>query len=1088
MLNNRFAYILTQGVFKGVITLLLLTILTTFSFAEEGYEFAFFRHPAVSSDGEILAFSYGGDIWTVSVDGGKASRITTHPAYEHSPRWSPDGKWLAFSADRNGDDDVFVIPSQGGQSRQLTFHESDDQICDWTPDNNSLIFSSRRDEKYPDFSMLYMVPLSGGTPVGVFESFGIEADFSSKDSTVLFTFPGSGTPWWRKHYLGSGSNQVWIYNFRSNEYTAVTDTGAHTTDNDFKTPSSRWGLWGADGSLFVVTEKDGTFNLWQQSAEGIWNQITSYNADGIRFPSISGDGSVIAYEHGTSIYVIKNGNPPRRLDIIAPLDQPEVTPRVVTYTNSADYLEITPDGKQMVFEVRGEIFAGRIVGDDEKAARGQANSISGNHPARESQFTISPGGDSLIFISDREGSNDLFLAYSSDTDTKELSRARSFTLERLTANSLDEDSPRWSPDSRYVAFKRGKGDLVILDLEKKTERLLLAGWSLLQYRWSPDGKWIAYAREDNEYNSDIYIIPSDSGACVNVSRHPDEDEFPVWSADGRKLGFRSKRRENNWDIYFVFLRLEDHFKTGADWAEEIRQKDTTSTTDKDDKKKVKETRQLAEVQIDTTDIYRRIRTVTGLSGEEGKFDVSPDGRLFVFTSNHQGENDLYSIKWTGEELKRLTEGGTNPRRLSFSSDGKNVRFLTNAGQVKSCKIDGGKTENYPFDARVTVIPANERRYKFNEVWRTLDQQFYDGNFHGNDWAGLHDKYGKLIETASCERDFGDLVNMMLGELNASHMGYYSPDPPYRKSTGRLGVDFDLSSQGDGYLVSYVLPFGPCDQPASKITAGERILSLNGIALGPDVNINELLQDRIGELIDLQVTDGKKVRRIMPRADGSWTQGLLRYDDWVQKERDHVHRLSEGKLGYLHLRGMGDPSLARFEAELYSEANGKDGLVIDVRNNGGGWTTDWILAMLEVKRHAVTYPRDGGPGYPQGRLPLYSWVKPVIVLCNQYSFSNAEIFSHAIQTLQRGKLVGVPTPGGVISTSGNQLVDGSGFRIPLRGWYVGAEPGTDPERNMEGNGAVPDIIVYMSPNRTSVDADLQLEAAVQDLIRQVNETD
>ncbi|NQT35366.1 PD40 domain-containing protein [bacterium] len=1052
-------------------------------------EAAFPRHPSVSPQGDYIAFSYGGDIWTVPSGGGRAFRLTVSEAYEHSPKVAPDGKWIAFSANRDGNDDIYIIPSAGGQSRQLTYHESYDQVCGWFPDCNEVIFSSRRDDRYSDKPMIYRVSVDGGTPRPVMNAYGTDATVSNDGRNMLYTRSGKNTSWWRRHYLGSASPQIWIYDLETGIHTAVTDTARLETGDDYRRPPSRWPFWGEAGSIYLTTELNGTSEIYKQSDDGKWKRITPALGDGIRFPSISFDGRVIAYEQGHDIYVIEDEGEPRRLEIIAPLDNPQAVEARIKYSDKAERLAFTPDGKQMFLEVRGEVFAGRIVTDDDKAARGRANSISGNNPARDGDFTVSPGGDSLIFVSDRNGNQDLFLAYSSDPEIVELARSFSIELEQLTDDPAEDHSPRWSPDGEKVAFIRGKGDLIILDLESKEERTLIEGWSMLQHTWSPDGKWIAFAREDDNYNSDVFIISLESGEEINVSRHPDEDTLPVWSADGRKLAFRSRRQQNNWNLHFLFLRLEDHYRAMADWAEDERKPDSGKKKKDDTEKEV----EVVEVKIDTTEIYRRIRMVAPLADEDAEFDISPDGKQFAYVNELNGERDLFSVKWTGEDAKRLTKGGKDPLSVSFSDDDKRIRFLTGSGKVRSISSAGKDEKSHPFDARVLVNWRAERQQKFGEIWRTLNDRFYDHDFHGYSWTELHDKYLALIDKASCERDFGDLVNMMFGEINSSHMGYRSPDFEKSLSTGRLGIDFDFSADGPGLLISHVQPKGPCGRIEEPVLSGERLIALNGVRLESGINLHRLLQDQVGQRVELIITDGKgkRERRVVVRPMGSWLQGEFRYDEWVSGRRSIVDSLSSGRLGYLHLRGMGDRSLARFEAQLYSLANGRDGLVIDVRYNGGGWTTDYVLAMIQVKRHAVTFPRDGGPGYPQGRLPLFSWVKPVIVLCNEYSFSNAEIFSHSIKTLERGKLVGVPTPGGVISTGGRKLLDGSGFRIPLRGWYFGSEPVRDPDRDMEGNGAVPDIIVPLRPGRMAVPKgrdDGQLRTAVMELIEELKTED
>lgn len=1041
------------------------------------------RHPALSADGSQVAFSYAGDIWTVAAAASEAKRLTVHPGYEHSPRWSPDGRWIAFSGARESDeDDLFIIPAAGGEVRRLTDLDVDDQVCDWTPDSRFVIFSSRRDDRYPDYPLLYRVALEGGNPIPITRAYADEARISPDGGRILVTrLDGQ---WWRKGYRSSGAPQVWMGDLAADRYQAVTDTGPHATGDDFVKPAARWPLWGASGKIYVTAEWDGTFNIWQRDKEEKWSQLTSYEGDGVRFPTISRDGRLLAFEQGSDIYVMAEGAAPRRLEIIAPLDPRDGEPVSTAFNDRADRLAFTPDGKQMFLEVRGEIVAGRIVGDDDKAARGRANLLSQSNPARDGDFAVSSGGDSLVVVSDRSGNRDLYLVVSDDPDTRELSRALRVKWEPLIQTTAEEHTPRWSPDGKLLAFARGKGDLFTYDFATKQERQLLKGWSLLQYAWSPDSKWVAFAREDDEYNSEIFIIPAAGGREVNVSRHPDEDDSPVWSGDGRKLAFRSRRRDNNWDIYFVFLRAEDHQKSAADFAEELRSK-----AEKKEKKEGKEAKKekeseeepRVEVVIDTTDISKRVRAVTNLTGEEGIFAVSPDGEQFAFTSNHEGETDIYRIKWNGEGLKRLTNGGANPKFLDFDAAGKRVRYLDGGGRVKSIETDGGSAKDHPFDARLTIDRRAERRQKFGEIWRRLGDEFYDPEFHGRDWAALPAKYRPWAEAASCEEDFGDVVRMMFGELNSSHMGYYSPPGGRQKTTGRLGLDFDWSAPGPGLLVQRVLKNGPCDRVASKVLPGDRLIGVAGVKLEAGAALEKLLEDQVGQRVELTLRRGKDELRIIVKPIHRNELGDLRYNEWVDGRRRMVDSLSGGRLGYLHIRGMGEESLARFESELYSVGAGKEGLVVDVRYNGGGWTTDWLLAMLQVRRHATTFPRGGGPGYPQSRLPLYSWVKPIVTLCNEHSFSNAEIFSHAVQTVGRGTLVGVPTPGGVISTDGDGLLDGSSYRIPLRGWFVGTDPKRDSARNMEGHGAVPDLIQAALPGQMAAGNDQQLQAAIGELL-------
>ncbi len=1071
--------------------LFLLTIAAAFLispvFGMEN-EAGFPRHPSLSPDGSELAFCHAGDIWKVASSGGAATILTTSPAHDHSPRWSPDGNWIAFNSSRNGDEDVYVMPAAGGNSKRLTFSERDDDICSWAPDSESILFTSRRNHRYPNYRMLYSIQLGGGMPQPVLNYFANRGSYSAAQDKVLYT--RNGVSWWRKGYRGSGAGSAWIYDISTNEHKYISTPDNPQYGADFQQPQVDWPMWGADNSIYVVAEWDGTYNLYKSTnSVDDWHQITHFQDDGVRFPSISNDRSMIAFEQATNIYTLTNDSLISLVNIIAPTENHSKILERIEYSDNADRVGFSPSGEQIIVEVRGEIFAGWITGKKHKEARGEANSLTRDNTARDGDFDLTPGGDSLVFVSDRDGNRNLYLTHSDNDKLRKLAQTRKLVTKKLISSDQDDHSPKCSPDGKSIAFIRGKGDLYIYDLKKQKTTILLSGWSMNNHCWSPDSKWLAFSREDNNYNSDIFVMRVKDGAMTNISRHPDEDVFPVWSDDGKKLGFISRRRSNNWDIYFVYLNEEDHYKGSKDRAEEVFYKSMDENDDeKGDKKKDKKKQPEKEVivKIDTLDIHSRIRNVIVLSGEEGKIDISPDGEKFAFTSDIDGENDIYIVDWTGKNLKKLTEGNVAPRWLGFDQKGNNIRYITSNGSVKSLSIEGGTVKSIPFKAVLWVDPLAEREQKFNEMWRWLNERYYDAEFHGADWQALHDKYEPLLDLASTEEDFGDIANMMIGEINSSHSGYRTPRLEDQHSVGRLGLDFKFSDDGEGLLISHVLKNGACDRNGVYLKPGDRLLAVNGTAIDKRTNLNQLMDYLVNKKVELTIEVEGIKSTVLVRSQSHGAEGRIRYKEWVSSKRMVVDSLSNHRLGYIHIKGMGAGSLANFESELFSVAEGKDALVIDVRYNGGGWTTDYLLAMLQVERHAVTFPRDGGAGYPQGRLPLYSWVKPIIVLCNEHSFSNAEIFSHAIKTLQRGTLVGVPTPGGVISTGWHGLLDGSGFRVPLRGWYAGADPKKEQHRNMEGNGALPDIFVPMKPGQMESGDDIQLITAINELLDQLKE--
>ncbi len=673
-------------------------------------------------------------------------------------------------------------------------------------------------------------------------------------------------------------------------------------------------------------------------------------------------------------------------------------------------------------------------------------------------------------------------------------------MTRLTTTPAEEHSGRFSPDGRRIAYIRGKGDLVIMNADGSDPHVLFEHWQTPEFDWSPDGRWIAYSIPDMEYNTEVWIAAADgSTAPYNVSRHPDDDMEPRWSPDGRRLVWVSRRHADTFDVWGVWLTRQDDQRTPEGWLQvfsssKAGKKDGAVTADRRSKKKAKkpakggtetgetEKAELPEVRIDFEGLWERARPITDLKGDEDSPLVTPDGKRILFTAEHEGERDLYSVRFDGEDLKRLTRGGRAPSDLQLGPRGTTVFFLDEDGRIARTGLSGKAGDPVPFTARYEVDRAAELDEVFNEAWRALNEWFYDPNFHGVDWKAQREKYRPWAFAGMTDEDFSDLVNLMLGELNASHMGYYPGRGRGARRvkgdrTGWIGALFDPAAGGPGILVREVLRDSPADRVDVHLEAGERILAVNGRPVDAGTNVYGLFADTVGQRVPLKIqgTDGsRRTAVVIPVSFGAERQ--LRYRQWVRQRERMVERLSGGRLGYLHIQGMDIPSFEEFERQLYAAGHGKEGLIIDVRSNGGGWTTDYLMAVLNVKRHAYTVPRDADPevkAYPQGRLPLAAWTRPAMALCNEESYSNAEIFSWAFKTLGRGTLAGTRTFGAVISTGGETLLNGALVRLPLRGWYV-AGSGI----NMEHHGAEPDLPIAQPPAEDlSPDRDTQLERTV-----------
>jgi len=1032
--------------------------------------------PSISPSGDQVAFVYQGDIWLYDVADGNTNRLTIHEAYDDQPVWNDDGSRIAFHSDRYGNDDIFVINATGGTPKRLTYHSATDRVASFN--NQEVLFVTRR--IYAEVEReweIYKASLNGGTPVRMMDALGMEPAVSPDGQQVAFVRGTCRTS--REAYRGPANRDIWVYNMASGEYSQIT----RFDGNDFNP------VWADNENLLYITSKSGKYNIHKTDLQGNDTQLTNETTFGVN--TFSANDEKIVYQYGDEVALFDMADNQKEVLNIRIASDYRFDPVVTkTESNDIDDFAVSPNGKLTAYTLRGEVFVTRNDKEDSRSVR-----IT-NSSAREKDVEWL-NDEILLFVSDRFGQYDLFMARSADNDVKDLFKTLKHSVVPLTQTEEEESNPLVSPNGKKIALQIGRGKLITADIDETgnltNKNTLRDSWdSPGSVRWSPDSKWLAYSYSNLNFNEEVFIHDAENQqGPVNVSMHPKYDGNPFWSPDGSKLGFTSQRSNGDSDVWFVWLSKKDWEKSQEEWKRE-------ELTGEDDEEKEDDESENGdtsdEIVIDLDDIYKRAERVTAFSGNESDFVFDKKGEFIYYTtgnswrSSHQDDRRVFKIKWDGTDKDEVLSKTAYSLRLA--DDAKYIYGLMSGGKLFRLETKNDKDESLSVKSELNINYPLEQEQIFDEAWRALNAGFYDPDFHGNDFNALRKKYKPLAMKASTKEDFNYIFNLMLGQLNASHMGLYRGDNPKETQTQRTGqIGIEGENVDGGFKVTKVLAKSPADKTESQLQVGDIIKSVDQNTIGKQTNFYRLMADKAEEPVLLLVNrDGSDKEIVI------WPTRSLRselYDSWVDERRRLTEEFSDGKLGYLHIQGMNWSSFERFQRELMAAGYGKEGIVIDVRYNGGGWTTDYLMAVLNVQQHAYTIPRGAAKNldeehtkfknyYPfSERLPLASWTKPSIALCNQNSYSNAEIFSHAYKTLDIGTLVGKPTFGAVISTGGLGLIDGSYVRMPFRAWYVKAT-----EENMEHGPAVPDIIVENPPAYKAKGVDPQLKKAVDELLNQL----
>jgi tricorn protease len=1017
------------------------------------------RVPALSPDGAKLAFVYKGDIWIADSAGGRATAITRNVEMDSFPQFSPDGNWISFSSTRNGNWDIYLVPATGGPVTQLTYHSAGDIAYDWNPDGKSLIFSSKRDTE--DIG-LYTIDIKTLRLRKLTQDYlGMNYSNFSPDGKLVVYGRNGFFSWTRPRYVGSGASQMWILDTKTGARHALAPNDKQHLWTRFM-PDGRHVITVTVGDATPCTSKLGTSigkftdtpartpNLWMFDLNGKGKQITSFVGGSVRFPNVAAETGDIVFEYEQDLWILKSGQKqPKKITLYASEDETQNRIRHETLKSDVKEAEPSPDGKYFAFGIRGDIWT--VLVSKPKGVEGKSTDIAKrltDWAGDDSDFVWSSDGKKLYFTSDREFNTRLY-----ELDVESLAV-------RPLWNRLDNVShPEVSPDGKELGFwvTGPEGGLYTQSIATG-ERKRLANIPAIQtyghgggeFEWSPDMKWMAYTFGEENGAWNIWIVPTTGGDAVNVTRLNSYHGSPIWSPDGKYMFFQSNRDGDG--IYVLPLVKEAALSSEMDI-------------------KFEKPKDPIKVDIDFTDITRRIRKLSS-QNPDGNLAIAADGKI-IFTSG----GDIWSVTYDGKDTKKMTsEAGCTGLRLD--KEGKKGYYIRNGELWTIVLDDSAKQEKTEFVADWDRDVRAERKAAFTQLWRNYNRLFYDSNMHGRDWEAIRKRYEPFLDAVETREEFATMLAMMVGELECSHAEVgpaWGGNPS--STTPHLGFTFDYSYEGPGIHVDKVPTGTPGSFTQTQIKPGEYVLAINSQDVTLDENLFKFINDKQDReftfLVNSKpVKEGARTVKYTNMSYGNWDN--LMYKNRIERLRKLVEDKSGGEIGYVHVSGMGAENQTQFEREFYEYAIGKKGMIIDVRFNGGGYISDGLIDWLERKPHGFSQTRDEAPRFSPGQV----WDKPIVVLMNECSYSNGEMFPSAMRVRGLAKLVGVPTPGYVIAVYELPLVDGTRARMPFVGIY--REDGT----TLENDGEKPDYFVSMSPDDWVAERDPQLDKALEVLSAEV----
>ena len=1070
---------------KRIILSTLLLAAATLCFAATSSEARWLRQSCISPDGASVAFAYQGDIFVVPSAGGAARQLTTNPAHDTEPIWTPDGKHIVFASMREGSKDIWAVPAEGGAPLRLTDYGKNETPLAVGPDGQVYFSADIQEDPvsavFPGDYKLYSVSLpealaSGKVPAPrQLMSVQVENLSINASGTILYEdWKGYEDPF-RKHHTSAVTRDIW--KLEGGRYTQLT----HYVGED------RNPVFAPDGKGFYYLSEQNTgdekvdswggdSNIWASDISGAKpRRITSFKGAPVRYLSISAKGT-LCFSWNGDLYTLAPGGKPQKLAISVVKDVNEKQQIFKTGISSADEIAVSPNGKEIAIIARGDVYVTTL---DLKDTRRITDT-----PQQERGVSFGKDGRSLYYASERDGEWAIWRTELNDKKDKYFTFSYDTKEERVTPKGQTCFQPSVSPDGKWLAYLRDRTEIVVQPVSGGRQKVLLpAGINYsysdgdLPFAWSPDSRYIltGYQGGGRMYNDDIALISVDDSSLTDLTLSGYTDGSFRWALGGKAMTWESDRAgyrsHGSWgaegDIYIMFFDDEAYASFRKDKEIEDIEKLLAPKDKKDEKKDTAEVKKEKKFEPELTRREDRVIRLTPNSGRLGDHLLSKDGTKLYYVAQMEKTRDLLCLDVKKKSVKVVSKKVNG--EFYPAPDGKSF-FIVSGSGVEKVEVSSGKKSKIEFSGEFEYFPRKEREYIFEHCWKQVKEKFYDAGMHGVDWDAQKANYAQFLPYINDNYAFRELLSEMLGELNGSHTGGRFRDG-LSIDAGHLGVLFDASWKGEGLKIAELLPGSLLLGACPEVQEGDVIIAIDGKKIPAGQPWYDALSRKVGKRIHLDIK-GKKDLSCFATPSGSDATAL--YTRWVRANEKRVEKLSGGRIGYVHVKGMNSPSFR----EVYSKALGKyrncDALIVDTRHNGGGWLHNDLANFLNGKLYTQRTPR----GVEMGPEPYDKWIKPSCVLVCEDNYSDACGFPYVYRALGIGPIIGSPVAGTATSVWWERQVNPSIiFGIPQIGSYSVSE-----RSFLENHQLQPDILVYNDPESVQRGEDKQLEAAVAEMLK------